>query len=49
MQEAEKIIDVVEQFQIDEILFCRYTKMRKMRCGKCRRSVAEASKIEFHL
>lgn len=43
MQEAEKIMNVVEQFQIDEILFAD-TEDEKNALWKMRRSVAEAVK-----
>lgn len=43
MQEAEKIMGVVEQFQIDEILFAD-TEDEKNALWKMRRSVAEAVK-----
>lgn len=43
MQEAEKIVAVIEQFQIDEILFAD-TEDQKNALWKMRRSVAEAVK-----
>ena len=43
MQEAEKIMNVVEQFQIDEVLFAD-TEDQKNALWKMRRSVAEAVK-----
>jgi len=43
MQEAEKILTVVEQFEIDEILFAD-TEDQKNALWKMRRSVAEAVK-----
>ncbi len=43
MQEAEKIMNVVEQFQIDEVLFAD-TEDQKNALWKIRRSVAEAVK-----
>lgn len=43
MQEAEKIVTVVEQFEIDEILFAD-TEDQKNALWKMRRSVAEAVK-----
>ena len=43
MQEAEKIMNVVEQFEIDEILFAD-TEDQKNALWKMRRSVAEAVK-----
>jgi glycolate oxidase len=42
-QEAEKIMEVVEQFQIDEVLFAD-TEDQKNALWKMRRSVAEAVK-----
>jgi glycolate oxidase len=43
MQEAEKIMEVVEQFEIDEVLFAD-TEDQKNALWKMRRSVAEAVK-----
>ena len=43
MQEAEKIMEVVEQFEIDEVLFAD-TEDQKNALWKLRRSVAEAVK-----
>jgi glycolate oxidase len=43
MQEAEKILSVVEQFEIDEVLFAD-TEDQKSALWKMRRSVAEAVK-----
>ena len=43
MQEAEKIMDVVSDFNIDEVLFA-YTEDQKNALWKLRRSVAEAVK-----
>lgn len=43
MQEAEKILSVVEQFEIDEVLFAD-TEEQKNALWKMRRSVAEAVK-----
>ena len=42
-QEAEKIMNVVEQFEIDEVLFAD-TEDQKNALWKMRRSVAEAVK-----
>ncbi len=43
MQEAEKILTVVEQFEVDEVLFAD-TEVQKNALWKMRRSVAEAVK-----